>query len=241
MLKKFYSVILVFLILSLFGCEQRVQEPTMSEVNEYTDNYTSQLLDKESIDDFSVPIKGISDIIDDQITGVIYFGRDTCTPCLIFNNMIKESIPSDEEVVIYKFDTDEWRSDPNFQFVLDKYEIGSILGKNDPETFLELYAVAKIVQQAAMEYHLKPLIDQANSNPDLSVDNTLVCVINNDSSAEVQSHALWNLMLHEGVPLPDCGIYYTGLGSALVSPEKDVEIFRHLSDYAICVVALEME
>lgn len=126
MLKKFYSVILVFLILSLFGCEQRVQEPTMSEVNEYTDNYTSQLLDKESIDDFSVPIKGISDIIDDQITGVIYFGRDTCTPCLIFNNMIKESIPSDEEVVIYKFDTDEWRSDPNFQFVLDKYEIGSI-------------------------------------------------------------------------------------------------------------------
>lgn len=118
---------------------------------------------------------------------------------------------------------------------------GVILGKNDPETFLELYAVAKIVQQAAMEYHLKPLIDQANSNPDLRTDDTLVCVINDNSSTEVQSHALWNLMLHEGVPLPDCGIYYIGLGSALVPPEKDLEIFRHLSDYAICVVVLEIE
>lgn len=118
---------------------------------------------------------------------------------------------------------------------------GVILGKNKPDTFLELYAMAKIEQQNALEHHLKPLIDQANSNPDLSVDNTLVCVINDDSSTEVKSHALWNLILHEGAILPDCGIYYTGLGRALVSPEKDVEIFKHLSDYAICVVVLETE
>lgn len=74
------------------------------------------------IDDFSIQITDIDDLLDNKIVGVIYFGRDTCPFCSEFNKIIKDNIDL-TNLNIYKFDTDNWRDNSNFQIALDKYNI----------------------------------------------------------------------------------------------------------------------
>ena len=52
-------------------------------------------------------------------------------------------------------------------------------------------------------------------------------------------HAFWHVAMHEGSVLPDCGVYYTGLGRAIASREEEKTILISLSDYALCMVTLE--
>lgn len=77
-------------------------------------------------DDFSVQIEDIDDLLNNKIIGVIYFGRDTCPFCLALNGMLKSELESMGNVWIYKFDTDTWRGNDQYQEVLDKYTIQSI-------------------------------------------------------------------------------------------------------------------
>lgn len=77
-------------------------------------------------DDFSIQIENIEDLLDDKVIGVVYFGRDTCPFCLTLNGILKAELGSIENVQIYKFNTDTWREDDQFQEVLDKYMITSI-------------------------------------------------------------------------------------------------------------------
>lgn len=77
-------------------------------------------------DDFSQKIENINELVDNDITGLVYVGRDTCINCLKFNKILREEINSNPSIKIYKFDTDFWREDDMFQYVLDKYEIAQI-------------------------------------------------------------------------------------------------------------------
>ncbi len=77
-------------------------------------------------DDFSIKIVNIGDLLNDRIVGVVYFGRDSCPFCLTLNGILKSEIDRNSNIIVYKFDTDEWRSNPQFQNVLDKYMIQSI-------------------------------------------------------------------------------------------------------------------
>lgn len=77
-------------------------------------------------DDFSQKIENINELVDNDITGLVYVGRDTCINCLKFNKILREEINSNPSIKIYKFDTDFWREDDMFQYVLDKYEITQI-------------------------------------------------------------------------------------------------------------------
>lgn len=81
--------------------------------------------EEKTIDDFSIQISEINSLLNDEITGVVYFGRDTCPFCSELNNIIKNNINL-SNIKIYKFDTDIWRENNRFQEVLDKYGINDI-------------------------------------------------------------------------------------------------------------------
>lgn len=77
-------------------------------------------------DDFSIKIHDLALITDENYSGYIYFGRDTCPFCLEFNKILKQELKDNSQLTIYKFDTDEWRETEDFQIILDKYEIEGI-------------------------------------------------------------------------------------------------------------------
>lgn len=80
----------------------------------------------DEIDNFSIPITNIDDLLNNRISGFVYFGRDTCPMCLQFNHALSLALEKNTDVVIYKFDTDVWRTDQSFQKVLDKFHVTSI-------------------------------------------------------------------------------------------------------------------
>jgi len=77
-------------------------------------------------DDFSIRIENIQDLLENKITGIIYIGRDTCPYCLIVNEFLKYECENNAKLEIYKFDTEEWRGNDNFDTVLEKYQINGI-------------------------------------------------------------------------------------------------------------------
>jgi len=75
---------------------------------------------------FSTPIENIDFLTENKIIGYVYFGRDSCPFCQVFNTLLREEVQSNPALVIYKFDTDTWRQDKNFQDVLNQYRVESI-------------------------------------------------------------------------------------------------------------------
>lgn len=102
--------------------------------------FTGKTLDEvgTASDDFSVQINDIEALLNGEIVGIVYFGRDTCDFCLTLNAILKEYV--NEDLIIYKFDTDIWRNDDRFQSVLDKYGIKSVpalVSINKDKTFAQ--------------------------------------------------------------------------------------------------------
>lgn len=91
-----------------------------------------------TVDNFSIMIDDIDLLIEDKLTGIIYFGRDTCPNCLKFNVILNKVAQNINDLTIYKFDTDKWRSHNDFQEILDKYnvsDIPSLIYINDDKTY----------------------------------------------------------------------------------------------------------
>ncbi len=72
-------------------------------------------------DDFSEQITDINQLIHGEVSGFVYFGSDTSPNCLAFNAALKKVKTKD--ITIYKFDTDFWRQDEQFQKALDTYNV----------------------------------------------------------------------------------------------------------------------
>lgn len=87
---------------------------------------TKSYNDEEVYDTVTTKITDINQLLNNEISGFIYFGRDTCPNCLQLNGLIKEEYAKNEDLLIYKFDTDYWRSDENFTSLLDKYAVNEI-------------------------------------------------------------------------------------------------------------------
>jgi len=86
-------------------------------------------LDNDPIfDTFSEKIqsKNVDLLLNQDISGFIYFGRDTCVDCLSFNFVLKEVIDKYDGLVIHKFDTDDWRQHEEFHTILDLYGIDNV-------------------------------------------------------------------------------------------------------------------
>lgn len=127
---RWLFVILLFVIIILgVGCGN-LPASERAEVTELAPDAAAdeyEMATMETVfDDFSIQIEDIEDLLNDEVIGVVYFGRDTCPFCLTLNGILKKEMDAMEDICIYKFDTDVWREDERFQKVLDKYMIDSI-------------------------------------------------------------------------------------------------------------------
>lgn len=120
MRKKVYILLLLTTILLITSIE------SLKIITNYYYSKKVSVNDDEVYDSFTKKIYDINQVINDELSGYIYFGRDSCPNCLQLNKFLKEEYVQNKELLIYKFDTDYWRSDENFSAVLDKYKISSI-------------------------------------------------------------------------------------------------------------------
>ena len=116
---------------------------------------------------------------------------------------------------------------------------GVILGKQEPEQFLALFLAGQQAQQDAMEFHLSAMIEKTDMSNAQKIGDSLVCpMIVDGKDPELMAHAIWHISLQKGAPLPDCGIYYIGLGRAVASTEEQRAILANPAGYALCTVTL---
>ena len=78
---------------------------------------------EEVCDDFSMKINDIDLLVNDNINGIVYFGRDTCPICLHINKFLKQEFSKNNKILLNKFDTDQWRENEKFKIILEKYNI----------------------------------------------------------------------------------------------------------------------
>lgn len=110
-MKTFKLFVLIFLLIIITACDELDIE------------YTSNTV---VYNDFLSPIEDIELLLNEGFTGFIYFGRDTCPICLQFNEVLKYVCEGNSQIPIYLFDTDFWREDENFTYVLDVYGVTTI-------------------------------------------------------------------------------------------------------------------
>lgn len=97
---------------------------------EYRENKNSKILSEvtinKQIDDFSIEINDIQGFLDGEIIGIVYFGRDTCDFCTVFNSILAECYKYVKNLKIYKFDTDKWRNDERYDSIIEKYNVKQV-------------------------------------------------------------------------------------------------------------------
>ena len=77
------------------------------------------------LDDFTLEIDDPKGLTNGKINGVVYFGRDDCENCVMFNAILKEYLEEFPNVV-YKYDTSKFREAPINPEILEKYCIYSV-------------------------------------------------------------------------------------------------------------------
>lgn len=117
---------------------------------------------------------------------------------------------------------------------------GVILGSEAPEQFLLLYLAGRRAQADAIAYHTDALLKTVDPKQLAMIEETLLCpVVVDGRDNEQTAHAVWHIALHKGALLPDCGMYYTALGRALIGRKEEQMILDDPARYALCVVTLE--
>ena len=76
-------------------------------------------------DDFTTPIDNPEGLTNGEIYGFVYFGRDNCEDCVMFNAILKEYL-EEHPCVVYKYDTSKFRGTLSFSEILEKYGIDSV-------------------------------------------------------------------------------------------------------------------
>lgn len=145
-----------FIVLCILsGCSTNIDEV----ISEAFEGAADTAVTENVYDDFSVQVSEINQLLDGEITGIVYFGRDTCSFCLAFNSLLKEEYKCVENLIIYKFDTDIWRENPEYQTALNQYGIESVpalIRINQNGTFVAFIpdekANDKEVQQALQSF-----------------------------------------------------------------------------------------
>lgn len=101
-------------------------------------------------DDFSIQIDDISLLLDKEVIGIVYFGRDSCPNCAVFNDALRLILDELPDLKIYKFDTDFWRENIQYNEVLDLYGIDQVpmlIYISEDKTIQTLFDGEKTVQE----------------------------------------------------------------------------------------------
>lgn len=113
-------IVLIITFITLIGISKNINKD-----KKYNTNKEVQT-DKEIYDYFTIKIDDINKLINDEISGYVYFGRDTCPICLYLNKFLEKEYINNNDLLIYKFDTDYWRENKSFKDILNKYNISTI-------------------------------------------------------------------------------------------------------------------
>lgn len=119
---------------------------------------------------------------------------------------------------------------------------GVVLGRQEPEVFRELLKAGEEAQHEAAAYHLEAMIRKADLGSTQKIGNMqFYSTVVDGSDPELLAHTVWNILIQEGAPIPDCGIYYASLGRASASEQERSEIVQNLDQYALCMVSFGQE
>lgn len=138
MKKSKFLILLLSLCLIILSAILIYQQKEISNLKSDIQSFVDLNSQKDVTDDFSIQITEINSKLNNEILGIVYFGRDTCPICTELNSIIIENIDFCS-IKIYKFDTDKWRNNDKFQTVLDKYDITKIptlIKINDDNTYM---------------------------------------------------------------------------------------------------------
>ncbi len=118
----------------------------------------------KQIDNFSIKINNIEELLDGEVTGIIYFGRDTCNFCTAFNALLVECYKEIEDLKIYKFDTDKWRNDEKYDNILRKYNVQQVpaLVKIKENREISIFSTEKDTDEEIKKELLEFLEDSIN-------------------------------------------------------------------------------
>lgn len=120
--------------------------------------------------------------------------------------------------------------------------LGVTFGRKEPEIFLALFHAAKEIQALATVFHLKQMVSPKELERSQKLGDTLFCPVEfRPDDTEKLEHGIWHIKLHQGFPLPDCGVYYADLGRAVASPEEEQAILTDPAGHALCMVIMETE
>ena len=119
---------------------------------------------------------------------------------------------------------------------------GVVLGKQEPEVFRRLLAVGEEAQREAVAFHTAGMLRKTDISGAHKIGDMLLCsMVVDGSDPELLAHTAWNILIQEGVLLPDCGIYYASLGRATASEQERSKIMQNMDRYAACMVTLGQE
>lgn len=118
--------------------------------------------------------------------------------------------------------------------------LGIVLGSEVPALFYSAYMAGHQAQQEAIGYHMEELLKTIEPEQVSALGNTLICPVDMaHCSREQAAHTAWYLAFQEGAPLPDCGLYHTGLKSAKITREQEKTVLDYPASHALCVVTVE--
>lgn len=116
---------------------------------------------------------------------------------------------------------------------------GVVLGRQEPEVFRKLLKAGEEAQHEAVTYHVEAMLRKTDLNSTQKIGDMLLCsTVVDGSDPELLAHTVWNILIQEGAPVPDCGIYYAALHRASATEEERREVIDHADKYAACMVAL---
>mgnify|MGYP004485203675 CR=1 FL=1 len=119
---------------------------------------------------------------------------------------------------------------------------GVVLGRQEPEVFRKLLKAGEEAQHEAVAYHVEAMLRKTDLNSTQKIGDMLLCsTVVDGSDPELLAHTVWNILIQEGAPVPDCGIYYASLGRASASEQERSEIMQNLDQYALCMVSFGQE
>ncbi len=122
--RRLLVIVLLFMV-TLVNCVLSFSIP--HECQQKDPNFALSETDKLDIvyDVFSIQLDDISQLLNGNFEGVVYFGRDTCPACIKLNIVIDQALKN-HNCQIYKFDTDAWRNNDSFDAILEKYHVDEI-------------------------------------------------------------------------------------------------------------------
>lgn len=119
---------------------------------------------------------------------------------------------------------------------------GVLLGRDDPERFIDILLTASKVQNKAIRFHTEGMLEGIDPKTVCTVGEDTICPIYLDGTDKaLTAHSIWSLGIAAGELLPDCGVYYLEQGHAIADKEMRKAIASRLADYAVCVVTLEVK